>query len=76
MEEYFVHLEKKARMGDFESYLGSRNIEYKVFELKEKYIFHLTLEKDILKEMSKLEYIALVEPVNPVKMLSADNSTK
>ena len=68
--EYFVHLEEKERMHDFESYLGNRNIEYKVFELKDKYIYHLTLEKDALKEVSKLEYIALVEPVNPVHTLN------
>ena len=70
MEEYFVHVEGKERMSYFEGYLGRRNIEYKVFELKDKYIYHLALEKNVLKEMSKLEYIALIEPVNPINMLN------
>jgi len=67
--EYFVHLQPEHE-ADFENYLNGRNIEYKVFELQDKNIFHLILEKDVLEEVSKLEYIALVEPVKPVKMLN------
>ena len=65
--EYFVHLQPEHKES-FESYLVERNIEYRVFELEDKNIFHLILKKDALEEVSKLEYIALVEPVNPVKI--------
>ena len=71
--EYFVHLQPEHEES-FENYLSGRNIEYKVFELKDKCIFHLALEKDVLKEMSKLEYIAQIEAVNPVNMLNSESS--
>lgn len=69
MEEYFVHLQTEDRKR-LEEYLGDRNIVYKPFELNDKIIFQVQLEKEALGEISKLEYIALVEPVNPVKILN------